>query len=436
MPVAEILSQGDEVVTGQIADTNAAWLSERLTDLGFQVQRHTTVGDRKDDLVAAFNEISLRCDLCLCTGGLGPTDDDLTAPSVAVAFNRPLALDPIALEQIEERFRSFGRPMAPVNRRQAHLPSGSERLDNDWGTAPGFAFEAGRAYFACMPGVPREMREIFAHRVLPRLQQRFDLKPGRLVTLRTLGVGESDLQQALGAEAEGGWSSPGVVLGFRTKLPENHIKLRFSPDLPPSSVAPIVSEVLARVGRWVYTVEGLPEEAAPEISALGYDTLGGTPAEVVGRSLVSRGETLSLAESCTGGLIAAACTAIPGASQWLLEGVVSYSNAAKVRLLGVSESDLAAFGAVSEPVARAMAEGVRARSGSTWSIAVTGIAGPSGGSEQKPVGTVHIATQGPSGTHHRALRLPGDRSRIQTLTVAAALEMLRRQLHPTRTQNG
>jgi nicotinamide-nucleotide amidase len=429
LPTAEILSQGDEVVTGQIADTNAAWLSERLTELGFDVMRHTTVGDRQADLVAVFGEISMRTDLCLCTGGLGPTDDDLTALSVAMAFDRPLQLDPVALAQIEERFRSSGRAMAPVNRRQAQLPSGSDRLDNDWGTAPGFAFEAGRAWFACMPGVPHEMREMFAQRVLPRLQERFSLRPGRLVTLRTLGVGESDLQQAMGD-----WSSEDVVVGYRTKLPENHIKLRFSPDVSPSALLAQVSAVLERVGRWVYTIEGLPD-STDDGPIQGYDCLGGTPAEVVGRLLKNRGETLAVAESCTGGQIAAECTSIPGASDWFLEGVVSYANSAKVRLLGVSEADLAAFGAVSEAVAKAMAVGVRRRSGATWGIAVTGIAGPGGGSADKPVGTVHLAVEGPVGILHRALRLPGDRERIQKLTVAAALELLRRQLRREESRN-
>ncbi|MEQ1567903.1 MAG: CinA family nicotinamide mononucleotide deamidase-related protein, partial [Myxococcota bacterium] len=420
----EILSQGDEVVTGQIADTNAAWLSEQLTELGFLVLRHTAVGDRMDDLVAAFHEIGGRCDLCVCTGGLGPTDDDLTAGAVATAFDRPQELDPVALAQIEDRFRQLGRVMAPVNRRQAMIPRGADRLDNDWGTAPGFGFDGGRAWFACMPGVPREMRAMFAERVVPRLRSRFTLAPGRLVTLRTVGVGESDLQQALGD-----WSAPGVVVGFRTKLPENHLKLRFSADVPPAELSALVTAVLGRVGRWVYTVEGLPEPIE------GYDCTGGAQAEVVGRMLAARGQTLALAESCTGGRIAAACTAVPGASEWLLEGIVSYANAAKVRLLGVSESDLAEHGAVSELVARAMAAGVRARSGASWGVGVTGIAGPGGGTPDKPVGTVHVALEGPEGQVHRAFRWMGnrppgaataaDRDRIQQLTVAAALEMLR-----------
>jgi nicotinamide-nucleotide amidase len=418
----EILSQGDEVVTGQIADTNAAWLAERLTDLGFLVTRHSSVGDRLTDLVQVFQEIGARCDLCVCTGGLGPTDDDLTAQAVAEAFDRPLVFDEIALAQIEERFRQFGRVMAPVNRKQAHLPSGSTRLDNDWGTAPGFAFTGGRAWFACVPGVPREMRAMYEQRILPMIHHRFALRPGRLVTLRTVGVGESDLQQALGD-----WRADDVVVGFRTKLPENHLKLRFGPDTPHDEIGARVQAVLERIGRWVYTIEGLPQPIE------GWDCGGGDPAAVVGRMLTARGETLAVAESCTGGRLAAACTAHSGASEWFVEGIVSYANQAKLDLLGVPGAELAAHGAVSEPVARAMASGVRQRASSTWGIGITGIAGPGGGTPDKPVGTVHIAVHGTHGASHRVLRLPGDRERVQTLAVAAALELLRRQLLPSST---
>ena len=417
MLTAEVLSQGDEVVTGQIADTNAAWLSDRLTRLGFTVVRHVAVGDRLHDLVATFRDQSERCDLCVCTGGLGPTDDDLTAPAVAEAFGMPQQLDPVALEQVKERFARFGRPMAPVNERQAMLPRGATRLDNDWGTAPGFAFQAGRAWFACMPGVPREMRAMFAERVQPLLHQRFELTPARLVTFRCVGAGESDLQQALGD-----FGAPGVVVSFRTRLPENHIKLRAGPEVSPEALQRAVTTVLERVGRWVFTVEGAPGPVP------GFDAEGGDHARVVGRLIASRGHTLALAESCTGGRIAAACTAAPGASDWLLEGLVTYANAAKVRLLGVSEADLAEHGAVSEVVARQMAAGVRERAGATWGIGVTGIAGPGGGSPDKPVGTVHVVVDGPGGATHRMLRLPGDRGRIQDLSVAAALELLRRRL--------
>ena len=420
MPIAEVLSQGDEVVTGQITDTNAAWLAEQLTDLGFTIVRHVGVGDRVADLVSAFREISTRSDLCICTGGLGPTDDDLTAMAVAEAFDRPLELDEEALAQLKERYASFGRPMAPVNERQAWLPKGSVRLDNAWGTAPGFAVLGGQTQFMCLPGVPREMRPMFEARVLPLIHQRFALRPARLVTLRCIGVGESDLQQAMGD-----WKAPGVVISYRTKLPENHLKLRFDPDVASVAVVSAIEGVLDCIGKWVFTIEGSPSVIP------GFDTGGGAHHEVVGRLLAARGHTLATAESCTGGRIAAACTEIPGSSAWFLEGVVSYSNAAKVRLLGVPETLLNEHGAVSEPVVQHMAMASRERADATWGIGVSGIAGPGGGSPEKPVGTVHIAVDGPGGATHRQLRLPGDRVRVQTLSVAAALEMLRRRLLTT-----
>lgn len=417
MPTAEVLSQGDEVVTGQITDTNAAWIADYLTTLGFTIVHHVGVGDRLPDLVQAFQAISERSDLCICTGGLGPTDDDLTTNAVAEAFGRPLQLDAEALEQLKARYARFGREMASVNERQVWLPEGSIRLDNDHGTAPGFAFTNNEALFVCMPGVPSEMRAMFEVRALPLLRERFQLRPARLVTLRCVGVGESDLQEALGD-----LQAPGLIVSFRTKLPENHIKLRFGPEVSTEALVEVVEAALDRVGRWVFTVEGAP------VPLPGFDTGGGAHASAVARLIAARGHTLSTAESCTGGRIAAACTAIPGASAWFLEGVVTYANAAKSRLVGVPEAMLREHGAVSEPVARQMAAGVRQRAGTTWGIGVTGVAGPGGGSEAKPVGLVHVAIDGPGGCTHRQLRLPGDREQVQQLSVAAALEMLRRRL--------
>jgi len=417
MPDAYVLSQGDEVVIGQIADTNAAWLSDQLTTIGFTVRRHLSVGDRLPELIEAFRDLGERGGICICTGGLGPTDDDLTTRAVADAFDRPLELDDVALASIRAMFERLGRRMAPVNERQAWLPRGSTRLDNDWGTAPGFAFEGGETWFACLPGVPREMRNLFRERVLPLIRSRYALRPGRLVTLRCVGVGESDLQQLLN-----GWSAPGCTISFRTRLPENHVKLRFEPIVSPEQALGATASMLERIGRWVFTVEGAPEPIA------GVDTGGGTHVETVARLVATRGHTLALAESCTGGRIAAACTSIAGSSRWFMEGLVTYSNAAKVRLLGVAEADLNTHGAVSEPVALQMAVGARERAGTTWGVGATGIAGPDGGTDDKPVGTVHIAVAGPGGATHRRFQLPGDRERVQNLAAASALEMLRRRL--------
>lgn len=421
----EILSQGDEVVTGQVADTNAAWLATRLTELGLVVVRHTSVGDRLDDLVAVLQEVGARADVVLCTGGLGPTDDDLTAQAASIAFGMPLALDEVALADLIAKYARFGRRMPEVNRKQAVLPVGSERLDNDFGTAPGFALASPRAWMAFMPGVPREMKGMFEGRVVPRLRERFALVPGRLVTLRTTGYGESDLQERIGSGVGLPGGSDPFVLSFRTKLPENFVKLRFHPHVPDDEVARVAAEIAERIGSPLFASEGLSAPVAPWA-----DPEGGELAAVVGRALVRAGHTLAVAESCTGGRVAAMCTAIPGSSAWFVEGAVTYANAAKVRMLGVPEALLAEHGAVSEPVARAMAEGLRTRSGADWALATTGVAGPDGGTADKPVGLVHIAVSGPSGTDHRALRLSGERERIQILASAGVLDLLRRTLAP------
>ncbi len=419
MPTAAILSQGDEVVTGQITDTNAAWLAAELTELGFDVVLHLTVGDRLADIVRAFTWATREADVCVCTGGLGPTDDDLTAAAAAEAFGRPLVEDAIAWQRIQAYFEALKRRMAPINRKQAQLPSGAARLDNDWGTAPGFALEHGRSWLFCLPGVPREMRPMFDARVRPRLSTLDGVTPGRLVTLRTVGIGESELQERIGP-----FHQADVVLGYRTISPENLVKLRFTPNATDARVHEVTEHIARAIGDAVFTIEGLSSPLP------GWDVSGGSLAEVIGRALAARGETLAVAESCTGGRVAAACTAVPGASAWFLEAAVVYADASKVRQAGVTPELLRQHGAVSEAVARALAEGFRARTGATYGLAITGIAGPGGATPTKPIGTVHLALAAPWGTRHRALAAGGDRARIQGWSAAAALDLLRRSLQP------
>jgi nicotinamide-nucleotide amidase len=410
MPVAEILSQGEEVLCGQTPDTNAAWLSARLTQFGFSVGRHTVLGDRLDDIRAVLTEIAPRVDLCVCTGGLGPTRDDLTAEAAAQAFGRPLELDPDALVRIAAFYEKRGRSMPSSNEKQAWLPHGALRLDNEWGTAPGFAFVEAEALLVFLPGVPEEMRRLFTLRVEPLLGVHFSLQPHRRITLRTTGLGESALQERLAAHARAG-----VELGFRACPAEVQVKLLFEHQVSDPEVRAAVDEVTELIGDAVFAVEGLGEQ-------------GGGLAEVVGRLLIQRGETLALAESCTGGLLASLCTRIPGASEWFLEGAVTYSNEAKIRALGVERDLLERYGAVSAPVARAMASGIRARSDASYGLSITGVAGPGGGTASKPVGTVHIALATPKGERHRLLRLGGERRRIQIDSAVAGLDLLRRSL--------
>ncbi len=411
MPTVAIISQGDEVLTGQTVDTNAAWLSEQATALGLTVVRHLTLGDDLSALTEGLRQAAALADVVLCTGGLGPTTDDLTAEAVALAFDAPLALDAQALEQIEAMYRRFRRAMPEANRKQAMLPSGSTRIDNPWGTAPGFHLRAAASWLFCMPGVPFEMKKMFRASVVPALAASLSLQPRRQIVLHTTGQGESNLQQLLT-----GLSHPGVTLSYRAMVGHNQVKLIASPELPDAELAAFADEATARLGTCVFA-RTAPGDAH-------FPTLVSTLAE----RLAEAGHTLATAESCTGGQLAAACTSLSGSSTWFLEGAVTYSNAAKVRQLGVQPATLEAVGAVSEAVARQMAEGMRARSGATFALSTTGIAGPTGGTGAKPVGTVHIALAGPAGTAHQALHLPGDRAAIQRRTVAAALDLLRRHL--------
>lgn len=398
----DIVSQGEELVSGSTVDTNAAWIATQLGARGFQPNRVTVVGDELMAIRQVLAEAASRSAVVVCTGGLGPTSDDLTTEAVGLAFGRALRLDPVALAQVEARYRARNRPMPEPNRKQAVLPEGAVLLENRWGTAPGYALEVPGSVLYFLPGVPAEMKAMLDAHVLPDLDRRFRLPPRRTVVLRCVGLPESEA-----AARMAGFERPGVGVGYRAHLPEVHVKLYVDPGVDP---APLVADARARLGRYVFTVDG------------------GPLAQVVGERLGARGETVATAESCTGGRIAAALTAIPGSSAWLMGGAVVYSNAEKVRQCGVDPETLAAHGAVSEPVARQLAEGIRNAVGTTWGIGVTGVAGPAGGTAEKPVGTVHVAVAGPSGTEHRLLHLPFDRERVQTMSAALALDLLRRRL--------
>jgi nicotinamide-nucleotide amidase len=403
---AVLLSTGDEVITGQTVDSNASWLAERLTDLGFDVVLKLTVGDRMADLVAAMAQAATAGDVVLCTGGLGPTQDDLTAQAVAQLCGDPLALHQPSLDQIRAIYKMLGRPMAASNEKQAWLPANATVLRNQWGTAPGFAVDHSGAWLAFVPGVPREMRAFWNHHLQPTLVERFALVPERLVVLRCMGIHESKLANLMTPMQ----SLPGVTLGFRTKLPENQVKLRLDPSVPVEREAELIAQAREIIGAPVFGVNSGPLE------------------QVIGELLAERGQTVATAESCTGGRISAGLTSVAGSSRYVELGVCAYSNAAKVDLVGVPAALIESHGAVSEPVARAMAQGIRERAGTTFGVGTTGIAGPGGGSPGKPVGTVHIAVATPTGTLHKRFQLRGNRERITALATGAALDMLRRHL--------
>ncbi len=409
MPIAEILSQGNEVITGQITDTNAPWLAQKLTDLGFDVSRHTTVGDQLHSIQRVISQAAERADFVICSGGLGPTKDDLTAEAAALAMGTELVFDKQAMQQIEKMFALFNRRMPKVNEKQAWLPKGSTRLDNFWGTAPGFAMELSQAWCCFVPGVPREMMAMYENTIEPELKQRFSIEKGRHFIFRTTGIGESDLQELLHDLVH-----EQVELGFRASFPEVQVKLKFPPRFSELSMVAVFNNYRERLGDFVFSIEGLTKP-----------NQGGDMAEVIGRQLKKRNASLAVAESCTGGRVAAALTAVPGSSSWLKEGAVTYSNESKIRQLKVDSDTLSEVGAVSAEVACQMAQGIREASGAEFALATTGIAGPDGGSKEKPVGTVFIALAADDNTFYEALNLIGDRHHIQASATMAALNLLR-----------
>lgn len=406
--VVELLSTGDELLTGQVVDTNSAWLMDRLWDLGVMVRRKTLVGDDRADLASAVRECCGRADAVIMSGGMGPTEDDLTAEVVAGVLGVPLELHEPSLRAIEARFAWLGREMTPNNARQARFPRGAEVIPNRHGTAPGFSVRVGRAVLTCLPGVPVEYKGLCEEAVLPALAARAGEAPAsRLVKL--FGVGESAADQRLRPIIEDP-ANRGVRFGFRAHFPEVHLKWSVTGPGAEARAAAIEAAVRAVFGEAVW---GTGKEELPAL--------------VVGR-LTARGERVALAESCTGGLLAGLLTAVPGASAVLDLGVVAYSNDVKARLLGVPAGLLEAHGAVSEPVARAMAEGARRAGPAEWGVGITGIAGPSGGTPEKPVGTVHLALAGPAGTEAVARHFRGDRERIRRFATWEALDLLRRAL--------
>ena len=410
---AIILSVGDELVLGQTVDTNSAWLSARLTANGVMTDYHKTVADDQAAIVAAVREAAAVADFVIMTGGLGPTPDDLTRQALADVLGKPLDLHPPSLERIRTFFKGLGREMPPSNRVQAMVPRGGEILDNDWGTAPGIKLRIGHSSVYAFPGVPREMMPMFDRFVLPALAR----KAGRTIlteTLQTFGAGESIVAEKLGELMRrdgnplvGTTVSGGIVsVRVRSDFP--------TPELARKHLTRVAAEVEQRLGTLVF---------------------GRGPAtiqEAVGRLLQQAGRTVATAESCTGGLVARLLTDIPGASAYYRGGWVVYANALKQHALGVPETALAAYGAVSEEVARLLAVHAMRKAGADYALAISGVAGPGGGTAEKPVGTVWLAlAAGGAGTARvmaeRCL-FPGDREAVRDRAAKAALNLLRLHL--------
>jgi len=405
---------GTELVLGLTPDTNAAELGRALAAAGAEVVRHVAVPDRPDAIRAAVADALERTGFVVATGGLGPTRDDMTKREVAALFGMPLQLDQAVLRALEARFRHLGRPMPAVNRGQAEVPQGATVLPNPRGTAPGLWLEdSGGRTAVLLPGVPSEMRGLLVEEVLPRLIRRAG-DPTRVVlsrTLRTTGVAESALAERIGP---------------------------IEKDLAPLTLAylPSTEGVDLRVTAWglrkdeaerllAAAVTGLRERAGEHC----YGEDGTDLAAVVLDALRARDANLAVGESCTGGLLAGRVTAVPGASDVFVGAVVAYDDVVKSELLHVPPATIEAHGAVSEETVRAMAEGAQRRFDARAALAVTGIAGPSGGTADKPVGTVWLAAR--LGAETRTLRrvFPGDRGEIRARSAQAALDLLRRLLH-------
>ncbi len=411
---AEILAIGNEVVDGSVVNTNASWLSQQLSLEGIEVRRHTSIPDDEAMILKALEKAGSRAQWVLVTGGLGPTVDDFTLENAARFFAKPLVEDAASLDRIRDFFRRLGRELTPNQEKQALIPQGSIVLLNQLGTAPGVYLEHHGVHFAFFPGVPQEMKRMYEASFLPILKKNLGgEKQGVLKVLRCFGLPEGQLDDMLKDKLQGRLGLGGAQLGFRVRFPTIDVRLG-ARDADAAKARSLVEAaeltVRACLGDFIFG------EADQSLE------------EVVGGLLRSKAKTLATAESCTGGLLASLITDVAGASEYFLEGVVSYSNPSKMDLLGVKAATLKTDGAVSAQTALEMARGIRDRAKADFGVGITGIAGPSGGSEGKPAGTVHISIVHPGGEWEHGYLFPFGRARFKQLAAATALDRLRRIL--------
>ena len=408
---AEVITIGDEILFGQITDTNTQWIGTELTNIGIRPIRKSSVGDTEAAILEVLAEAEARADVILITGGLGPTKDDITKTTMCKYFDTELVINEHALEIITSFFVKRGRPMTELNRQQAALPKACTYIANYWGTAPGMWFERNGKVFISMPGVPFEMKNLMTNAILPKLKEFFETPVIQHKMMRTVGIGESFLAERIEA--------------WEDALPP-HIRLAYLPSF---------GQVKLRLTATGTDAEQLKAENQAQVDKIlpliqefvfGFDD--DEMETVVGRLLKERGETVATAESCTGGYVSHLLTKIPGSSHYFVGGIVGYSNEVKINQLGVKPETLAEFGAVSEATVIEMSEGVRQRLGTTYGIAASGIAGPDGGSEEKPVGTIWIACAGPSGTVTQKLQLGKFREQNIQYTGIYLLNVLRKQI--------
>jgi nicotinamide-nucleotide amidase len=408
---AEILTIGDELLYGQIVDTNTQWMGAELSNAGIMVIRNTTVGDVVDEILTAFAEAEKRADIILITGGLGPTSDDLTKPCLAQYFGCEMAIHEGALADVTEFFTSRGRTLTDLNRLQALLPVCCEKITNRMGTAPGMWFQREGRVFVSMPGVPHEMKCMMTEIIIPKLQETFETPSIHHSIIRTVGIGESFLAEKISA-----WEQalpPHIRLAYLPGYGE--VKLRLTGfgtdlDLLKHEVAMLIEKIKPLAGEFIYGTGDDPLEA------------------VVGNSLRDNKLTLSVAESCTGGYLSHLITSVPGSSEYFAGGLVAYSNEVKIKDLSVKKETLEQYGAVSEPTIKEMANGVRSKFNTNVGVATSGVAGPGGGTPEKPVGTIWIAYADQHQTIARKLQLSKDRIINIRIASIAALNLIRSTL--------
>lgn len=407
---AEIIAIGSELLTPSRVDTNSLWLTSQLNELGVEVTQKTIIGDDRERLATSIRAALDRAPILIITGGLGPTEDDVTRDAVASALSRSLVYSEEIYRWIETRFSRFGRKMAAINKRQAYLVEGAEKLENPNGTAPGQWIDVAGGMIALLPGPPHEMKPMFTEKCLARLRERVPPMSIRTRFFRVAGMGESDLDELI-APIYTPYSNP--VTTILAAAGDIQIHLRAQADSPEAAEAlaeELGAKIEAALGERIYSRDGSPLET------------------VIGAALKKRGETVAVAESCTAGLLGGRITEVAGASAWFVGGLQVYQTDMKTRLLGLAPALVEQHGVVSEAVAKAMAIAARERTAATWALAVTGEAGPEPSPGGPAPGTVWIGIAGPGGASARQYRFPGDRVRIRAFAVQSALNLLRLKL--------
>ncbi|HEX8289749.1 MAG TPA: competence/damage-inducible protein A [Pyrinomonadaceae bacterium] len=410
MLAAEIIAIGSELLTPEKTDTNSLWLTEKLNEIGIEVKLKTIVGDDELRLEETIRDALKRSEVVITTGGLGPTEDDITRQISAKAIGRELVYHEELVEDLRERFRRFGREMPEINKRQAYVIENAEILPNPNGSAVGMLCKIEKKFLVVLPGPPRELKPMFETRVLPELKKAAGEIFVRRRILRVAGMGESAVDEAIAPIYKSYETVQTSILFNRTEI-EIHLRAQSNSESEAErTLDELAGKIAEKLGEAVFAVNGELME------------------EIIGALLSESGKTLAVAESCTGGLIGERLTDVAGSSKYFIEGVIAYANEAKIRTLGVAPEIIERHGAVSSETAEAMAKGMRERAQTDYAVSVTGIAGPSGGSDEKPVGTVFIGFSDESQTKSLKIILPGDRYLIRWRASQTALDYLRRQI--------